>query len=65
MTNFALIKDCQNSNIPDLATYFRMTANVAKSRFDCTSIPNAFYVPLRPYDAGTYNSEKKKQINAY
>ena len=36
MTNFLLIKNLQNSNIPDLATYFRMTANVAKSRFDCT-----------------------------
>ena len=36
MTIFLLIKNCQNSNSPDLATYFRMTANVAKSRFDCT-----------------------------
>ena len=34
MTNFLQIKNRQNSNIPDLATYFRMTANVAKSRFD-------------------------------
>ena len=43
MTKFLLIKDRQNSNIPNLATYFRMTANIAKSRFDCTSITNIFY----------------------
>ena len=36
MINFLLIKNCQNSNIPGLATYFRMTASVAKSRFDCS-----------------------------
>ena len=36
MTNFLLIKNRQNSNIPNLATYFWMTANVAKSWFDCT-----------------------------